>query len=494
MKELKLLSIAFVICIAMACSSKESAPFLVEETCPIEVPEDLIASGKFKYGYVKVPEFHNKPNGRQLELAVAVFKCLGDSATHPPFVLNTGGPGLSNIDNFVPLFADAGQLFLNNRDVVIIELRGLKYSKPYLNTPEIVNLQNYLVDKHLTADETLTLYCDSIKSAYLRFNKQGINLSAFNYKETVSDIVYVMNHLDYDTFSLFGSSAGTIVAQQLMMDYPEKLEAVMLNAVVDMNFALNGMYANTINMLEKIFDEVENNEQYASAYPNLKQRFLATLEKLNTGPVTILTKRPGTEEECRVVINGDRVSLWLFMEMYWNTQLPLSMHKIIEGDYSELINNPRAFFPIEDFSNGLSFSSIIAGWPKADDSQLFLDSEYSGFINGLKTLMFGPLFMDEIRKFWHVNDISEQYQTMATNVPTLILNGKCDHVCPYGYAEKLASQFEHAQCFVFDGIAHSPVDYGDCGIMLIKQFIDNPYSELNGACVQAFKAGYQLPE
>ncbi|MBK3519999.1 alpha/beta fold hydrolase [Carboxylicivirga marina] len=493
MKTNKITLIALVSLILCYCSPKEQVPFMAETQCPIEVPKELIDNAKFKYGYIKVPEFHKQPNAKQLELAVAVFKCLGDSATQPPFVLNTGGPGLSNIDNFLPMFSGEGQLFLDKRDIVIIELRGLKYSKPYLETPEIINLQNYLIDKHLTADETLALYRDSLQLAYNRFTNEGINLSAFNYKETVSDIVYIMEGLGYNQFSLFGSSAGTIIAQQLMMDYPEKISSVMLNAVVDMKHALNNAYFTTIEMLESIFNECETNEKYAKAYPDLKKRFLARLDYLNVHPDTIVAKRPGTDKDYQVVINGNKVSRWLFLDMYWNTQTPLSMHRIIEGDYSELVQRPGAFFPMDDFSNGLSFSSILAGWPKAEPWQIPDDGEYHTFIHGLKTMMFGPLFFNELRKFWHVEDASAQVNTIATYIPTLMLSGKSDHVCPYGYAQNLAEQFELAHCFVYDGIAHSPVDYGSCGIMLIKQFVDNPTGQLDATCVDEFKGGFMLP-
>ena len=57
-------------------------------------------------------------------------------------------------------------------------------------------------------------------------------------------------------------------------------------------------------------------------------------------------------EDSKVVLNGDRVVEWLFSQMYWNTQLPLSMHKIIHRDYSELLENPGIFLPLANFSYG----------------------------------------------------------------------------------------------------------------------------------------------
>jgi len=144
-------SLCFVVLafLLLGCKQSSDTGKFVNTPCPIEVPDGLEDSGKFSFGYMKVPEFHKNPNGNTIELAIAIHKCQGDSATQEPFVLVTGGPGMSDIDNFVPdLFGDLGALFLNNRDIVIIELRGLKYSKPNLMLPEIDNLQLYLADKN----------------------------------------------------------------------------------------------------------------------------------------------------------------------------------------------------------------------------------------------------------------------------------------------------------------------------------------------------------
>ena len=88
------------------------------------------------YGKISVPEFFENPRGNTLELAVAIFKCRADSSQHDPLVLCSGGPGSSNIDDFVPALAGGlGNLFLQTRDVIIIETRGLKYSGSFLQIP-----------------------------------------------------------------------------------------------------------------------------------------------------------------------------------------------------------------------------------------------------------------------------------------------------------------------------------------------------------------------
>ena len=471
-----------------SCTKQIEYGQFTQSKCPIEIPEELANSGKFTYGYMTVPEFHDTPGSKAIELAVAVFKCNQDSALYKPLILNSGGPGQSNIDDFVPgLFGPIGNLFLNERDVVVIELRGLKYSRPNLNTPELEQLQVELLDENLSADEVFRIYRDTIVSIQKRLTDAGVNLSAYNYWETASDLVFVMEQLGYEKFFAFGSSSGSIVAQHLLMDHSEHIAGIVMNAVVDLEPGFNNMYVHTIEKLDKIFKEVEQNETYAAAYPDLKERFLNTLDELNESPDMITVSLRGQEETYDIALNGNRISVWLFGQMYWNTQLPLSIHKIINRDYSEIIENPGVIFPLQSFSLGSFWSMVMNGWPDPTPEQFPADSEYKTFLEGAGTMAFGSYFTMKMRDIWQVDHVSGKIKPMATDVPALVLNGEEDHLCSSQRAQELSDSFENSYCYIFKGIAHSPIDAGDCGIMLMKQFLDNPRVAPDASCLEEFK-------
>lgn len=479
----------------IGCNRNSDLGKFIPNTCPIPVPQEVLDSGKFAYGYIKVPEFHKKPNGKPIELAVAVFKCRSDSATLEPLVLNTGGPGLSNMDNFVPdLCSDLGNLVLNNRDVIIIELRGLKYSKPNLFCPEIDNLQMYLVDKNLSVEETIDLYMDTLKVVYNRFTQEGINLSAYNSFEIANDIVYIMQQLGYEMFSVFGSSFGTLVAQHLLLNHSEHLVCAVMNATVDMNKGLYGMHTNSINALDTIFEKCKNDEKYAVAFPDLKNEFITLLDKLNAQPETLAIKYPVDGKTYNVVLNGKKLAVWLFAEMYWNTQIPLTLHKLLSGDYSEIQQRPGLIFPIYEFSTGLSMSIFLTEFPDIRDDYIPLDGEYADFVKGCGTLIFTPYFLKQAQKVWSVNDVSSSKNLIETDVPTLMLSGEMDHVCPPSYAIELSKKMKNAHLYIFPGVAHSPIDVGTCGILMMKEFIDNPLKAPDNSCMSSFQGEFITPE
>ena len=210
-----------------------------------------------------------------------------------------------------------------------------------------------LLSKNLTAEETVLKYMDTLQSTYDRFNRQGVNLSAFNNYEIANDIVFVMENLNYQKFSVFGASFGTLVVQHLLLNHSEHIESAVMNAVVDVNHCFSNMHTNSIKTLDVIFERCEKDEEIRQAFPELKNRFLALIEKLNESPDTILVRRPGTNKMHNMVLNGNRLSVWIFAQMYWNTQIPLTLSKLFAGDYSEIIQSPHILFPLQNFSNGL---------------------------------------------------------------------------------------------------------------------------------------------
>jgi len=493
-----LISALIFICASLALKSQmtEYGKF-TKADCPIEIPEELASSGKFIFGYMTVPEFHGQPGSQAIELAIAIFKCRKDSAIYDPLILNSGGPGMSNLEDFVPTFAGPlGNLFLFERDVVIIELRGLKHSRPSLLSPELDQVQMELLDEHLSYAEMMKKYRKGVHSVQEKFAEQGINLSAYNYTETASDIAFVMEALGYHTFAAFGNSAGTIVAQYLLMDHADKLSALSLNAVAHLPYGFSNMCVTSINKLESLFRVVENNKSYELAYSGLKQSFLSALIDLEASPEILEVILQGSETPTTIVLDGKRTAQWIFGQMYWNTQLPLTMHKITQGDYSEIVNNPAIFLPTPHFSNGSFWSMVMSSWPDPTDEQLFVGTEWELFVQGIGMMPFSQPFVKQVRDAWKVEHKPGNIKAMTKNVPTLMLNGAEDHVCLAGHVRELSDSFELSHCYIFDGIAHSPIDAGECAIMMMKQFLDNPLSTPDDSCMEAFvkSTEYKLPE
>lgn len=492
-KSYFLLFIVLIIFVNESLGNKIPSKFKPAE-CPLQLPEELINSTLFKFGFMEVPELSESENGKTIELAVAVFKCRTDNPTHKPLVLCAGGPGSSNIDEFVPALAGGlGNLFLNNRDVVIIESRGLKYSKPNLIFKGLEELQLSMLSKNYSADETIEMYLDTLQSIHTRYSNNGVNLAAFNSFEISNEIAYVMEHLGYEKFSVFGTSYGTMVAQYLLLYHANRLESVVMNGTMDINRGGYDMHTNLIIALDAMFAECERVPELAAAYPNIKTRFLELVKNLNEEPDTITAKYHGDGNEYSIVLNGNRIAVWLFHQMYNNTQLPLTIHKLINRDYSEMVGYPGMILPIPEFSMGMSLSVFLSETPDIKTENLPLNSEYADLVKGSALSVFTPYFWNKAKSIWKVEGVNHN-KTVKTDVPVLLLAGQMDYLCLPSYAKQFAENNKNAHLFLFEGVAHSPVDQGDCAIMMLKQFFDDPNKAPDSSCMAPFKHEYVLPE
>lgn len=494
MKGFKIILAAIAILINTACQKNENAGKFTKTDCPLDLPLELVESDKFLYGKIEVPELSEHPNGKTIKLAVAIFKCRLDSASRDPLVLHAGGPGSSNIDEFVPLMAGGlGNLFLDQRDVVIIETRGLKYAKPILELPGINKLQYTLLNKNLTVDETHDMFLDSLQAAYKKLNNEGVNLSAYNSYEISNEIAYVMEKLGYDTFSFFGTSYGTEVAQYLLMNHPNRMTSVAMNGTMDINLGGHHMHSSLIKTMDDLFQKLESNPETAAAYPNLKTRFLTKLHELNKNPEIVMIQDKQTQKKYQVVLNGNRVALWIFHQMYNNTQIQLSFHKIINDNYSEIIADPGIILPIPDFSLGLNLSVFLSETQNIQAENLPVEGEYKDLIKGSSLALFGPYFLDKAHKVWPV-DAARSIKPIKADIPILLLGGRMDYLCRPSYAQGFADNQKNAYLFIFEGVGHSPVDQGDCAIMMIKEFFENPDVAPNSSCVNAYEHQIVMPE
>jgi pimeloyl-ACP methyl ester carboxylesterase len=464
--------------------------------CPVELPEAAAANLDVSCSFISVPERHDRPEGPVIQIAVAQFSSPNPEAAPDPIVLNTGGPGDSNFEGFFPdLAGPLGETLLSQRDVVIIELRGLYHSDPNLIAEEVFAAQLDLAPRNARGPEANEVLLEAMRKAHDRFAAEGIDLAAFNNKETAADIAFIMSALGYDRFNLFGSSAGTMVAQNVMRDYPERLRSVSLNAAVPYGpMLLRDMLPNAASSLRRYFDMCAADDSCAAAYPDAEDRFFGLIDDLNATPVELVVKYPDQGSETTFLLNGDKLSSWLFAAMYSNTQIPYTLERFHQGDFSAIQNSPAIFFPMRKFSYALGYTVVLATSQDFTASSDGIPDRYQAWVDGL-SLFFSPRLMEAVGDFWTTDPLpAELFAPIRSDVPTLILNGRLDHVIPGETAAQLVAGLDNGHLFVFEGVAHSPVDAGTCALEMMMAFVADPSVAPDASCMAQYKQQFQLPE
>ena len=91
MKTLLRFPILLVLCL-MAL-----AGFGQDHAVPGELPNWLLNRDRVKAGILSVPENHNNPNSRKIQIAYAVLERRNKDSNAYPIILFTGGPGESSL-------------------------------------------------------------------------------------------------------------------------------------------------------------------------------------------------------------------------------------------------------------------------------------------------------------------------------------------------------------------------------------------------------------
>jgi pimeloyl-ACP methyl ester carboxylesterase len=465
--------------------------------CPFPLPDGLVPGENFKFGYVSVPELHSDPGGKTIELAVAIFPSTSENHQADPLVMNTSGPGKSNMDNFIPTIAGGlGAYILPQRDIVIIELRGLRYSRPFLSLDEVREARLAIMDKNLSKEETMDILRKAMLDSRKRFEAEGVNLSAYNNVETAADIALVMEHLGYEKFSIVGSSAGTMVAHHVIRDYPERIRCGVMDAglPLDQDILINYV-PNVVNSLKNYFEECRNDPDCHAAFPDLESRFLSHLASLNEDPHILKLSDPVSGKEFSYALNGYRLSENIFYRMFYSTQLPLLISQVLEGDYGWLTDQLQYNLVPNYFADGLGLTVFITESGEYALSDIKNDPAYHIFSDGISLSGIGGEYFLETNKLWKLKKLEQEriHYPQPRDVPVMVVNGKYDPVIPMKYDEVMRRDLNNCYIYRFDGVPHSAFDNATpCVLPMLLQFLNDPSNAPDNSCMENFKQEYHL--
>lgn len=249
--------------------------------CPFEVKTPV----KPECGYLSVPENRDHPDQGTIAIALAVFKARTQPAKEDPIIYLDGGPGGTTLKVSEFLFNDLISPFLDKRDFVLFDQRGIGYSKPALDCPEIDAYIRRALTEKATREEYIQQYLDAVKGCHDNLNTRGVDPALANSKESAADIADLRIALGYDSWNLYGISYGTRLALTVMRDHPEGVRSVMLDSTYPPEADLpSGAPGDFHRALTQMFDDCAVDPACNSAFPDLGNVFYQTVADLNDEP------------------------------------------------------------------------------------------------------------------------------------------------------------------------------------------------------------------
>jgi pimeloyl-ACP methyl ester carboxylesterase len=249
----------FLVPSAAACSQARPV------TCPFDSTKALLP---VMCGRLKVPENPANP-GRVVEVAFMRVKAPRNSDQHGPMVFLNGGPGQNSL-----YFAEQLVTHPHVRDVV-------------------VDRDWIFFDQRGTGRSSPSLYCEpdadwfkQVRTCRDKLVAQGIDLSQYNSVRIAADMEALREALGLRQWNLWGLSYGARVAVISARRYPTSVRSIVLDGSgVPEGQELVEDARGAEAALNKLFTKCAVDSACASAYPQLRSRFIAALPRLRQQPL-----------------------------------------------------------------------------------------------------------------------------------------------------------------------------------------------------------------
>jgi len=466
-------------------SQSGQQPVFTPAACMFKLPAGVKDGDGIQCGYLTVPEDRSNPNSPTLRLAVAVIK---NRALHPssdPLVMAQGGPGGSTIETYGQTLLTKRD-FLPDRDIILFDQRGTKYSTPNLYCTELDKLLADTVEKRLTDEENERLSLEALQACKTRLSGANIDLSAFNSLENAADIEDLRTALGYKQINLYGVSYGTLLALHFMQKYPQSLRSVILDGVVppQTDYILNT--AKTMDQdFTKLFDTCKADPDCNRAYPNLEQVFFKLVDDLNQNPAHIsLTDKDAKTTYSNAVIDGNTFMEGVFEMLYVGSiipALPRMIYDVQNGNYEFFQRIYSLLLFDRSMSLGMYYSVVCAEESNFNPNNQDLAGVHAQIA---KYESREPNFILNSCKIWDVKSLGPAVdQPVQSDVPTLLLSGGFDPITPIAYADTAAKTLQHHYEFLFPTGGHGQALDGDCQNGIIRAFLDNPSQKPDASCI-----------
>ncbi|NJN96838.1 MAG: alpha/beta fold hydrolase [Anaerolineales bacterium] len=455
-------------------------------------------------GYVTVPEFHNQPDGPTIQVAVVRTRSSSDTPAPDPLFMEQGGPGGSTIDIY-PTVAMAVlpnmKTLLNTRDLVFVEQRGTRHSKPSLLCPE-QTAANVATLQGVQDKDDVTF----LQACYARLQAEGVNFDAFNTVQNAADMYAVAEALGYNEFSYYGVSYGTLLGQYVIAqakEHPVKLRSAIIDAVVAPDVDFNAKPGDTASYaLRNIFAGCAQDEICNRDFPNLESVFLGLVDQLNRQPLTLTVTVP---EDVRAIVpdapatieatvTGEEFADVTFHHLYSKDKgriLPRHIYAAAKNNDFSWVAQGLADGLMSNSATGMYFTMLCSRQNSVTNAGDFFGAPYPQLT-----------FKDDDSDFFQgcrIFDVEPEGDafTFADNsTPTLILNGANDPITPQPYGEYVGSLLDTAYVYTFPGMGHGAILDSPCAVAIAVTFLADPAQGPDSSCLSSLKPvfyGYPTP-
>lgn len=472
MRAFRLVISALAVLAAAAGGTSRAAGIELSD-CQLEGPFGVQFT-KARCGTLAVPENPKAPDGRRIELNVAVIPA--DSPTPAPdaVALLAGGPGQAATEAFPALPGSFAELN-DERDILLVDQRGTGSSHP-LDCPIE---PDELWDAEVTRDEIQGMVRRCLAGL------EDTDPRFYTTPVAIDDLDRVRAALGYEQLNLVGVSYGTRAAQVFLRRHPDRVRTMVLVGTVPMDEYLGLEHAaNLDRAVEALFRNCLENQPCASKFGDAGAALDRVLARVTEAPMSLTLDHPTTGKRTELTMSREGVAGAVRLLAYTpegQALLPLLASDAEDrGELDRLAAQALMTSEdlIEQLSRGMELSVMCA------EDVPFYPADWQppeGAIMG-RTLVDYARWSCEV---WPRGDVPAGYHDpVDSDAPTLLLSGELDPVTPPAWGERVAARLGNARHYTAPGQSHALLGRG-CVDKLIARFVAEPdFQGLEADCLE----------
>jgi len=451
-------------------------PWFEATDCPFEIPEGRT----IQCGYLVVPEDRSVADSPSIRLGLAILKSNHPTPAPDPLIVLNGGPGSPVVERLPEYLRPRKYLHHLNRDAIILDQRGVGWSQPALECPELapVTLEK-LTGRVFRPDEWQVAY----HACRDRWLGQGVNLATYNTLESAADVNDLRQALGYDQVNLFSASYGTLLAQTVMRDYPAGIRSVIIDSGYPLQ--INLMADTTANLsagFKQLFADCAADFLCQTFYPDLQTVFYDLLNQLEQGPRSLSTIHPLTGQSFSFTF--DAADLVALVKDTPPRQIPGLIYDLHDGNHKRLFEaqqNEIAFLtrygPRYGAAPGRAMAYSVMCSQHAYNitpAQMTEAMAYPEWVWGQRFITH-DLFPLPCEQWLGRPPALAEYRPLVSDIPTLILTGQYDNSQAPAYGKIFAETLRRSFAITVPWATHAILKTGEpCATTIALAFLNDP--------------------
>ena len=439
-------------------------------------------------------EDRSDSDGRQINLAVAVFPPIGEE-TLVPVVYLEGGPGGEILEAIPFAFESIVEPLNSNRTVVVFDQRGTGYSEPSLACPEMRDLSFDLLDDLPEPDLLTQMQLDALAPCRARWAEEGIDLSQYNSADSAADVADLRKALGFPEWDLYGVSYGTRLALTVMRDHPQGVRSVVLDSTYPPEIdGVASIPATAARAFDELFTACRADTPCDHAFGDLEDSLFSLVDQLNEDPITITATDYFTANRHPTVLDGDSVLGLVFQALYSDellVDIPQMITDIAAGNYVSIeFLTSIALANEEFFAIGQNFSvqcheEVAYADPAAVEAAV---SEYPRLAPLVSGAFTQSSYAFEFCEYWGAGTGDPiEALGVSSDIPTLVVGGQFDPITPPEFGRNVANRLTNSWFVEYPGLGHGVAAAAGCPLAITLAFLADPTDELDTSCVESME-------